>query len=336
MRLRARPNLRYPMLQRKNPTLQLGQFLALVASLLIAGQIGYTLYQGSPLCLNSGCKVVEKLTKVAPLVFNAAGLFFFQMIYWGLRSARGEMRRLPGFVKTVLLAALAVEAVLIGFQYLVAQAFCAYCLGVLVFIVLLNLLLGWRQIAAGLLIFTTAALAFASLELNQSAAPGQQAFTAGVFATRPGLLKYPENYLFYSSTCAHCEKVIASLKNNTRVTISFNPIDQVAAIDLPKATLHAGYSPDLNKALLTSLGIAEIPVLMTKTADGWTIRQGENAITAYLAAPGRTEPAGAGQSSGYSAAPASQLDIPGLQGNSDGCQVSSDCTSDSAGQSIIR
>ena len=323
------------MLQRKNTALQLGQFLALVASLLIAGQIGYTLYQGAPLCLNGGCKVVEKLAKVSPLVFNVAGFLFFQVVYWGLRSARGEMRRLPGFVKTVLLAALAAEAVLIGFQYLVAQAFCAYCLGVITFIVLLNLLLGWRQIAAGLLVFTAAALAFASLELNQSAAPGRQAFTAGVFATRPGLLKYPEHYLFYSSTCAHCEKVIAALKTNARATISFNPIDQVAAIDLPKTTVHADYSPNLNKALLTSLGIAEIPVLMTKTADGWIIRQGESAITAYLAAPGRTEPA-AGQSSGSSAAPAGQLDIPGLQGGSNGCQVSADCTSDAAGQSTVR
>lgn len=323
------------MLQRKNTALQLGQFLALVASLLIAGQIGYTLYQGAPLCLNGGCKVVEKLTKVSPMMFNAAGFLFFQVIYWGLRTARGEMRRLPGFVKTMLLAALAAEAVLIGFQYLVAQAFCVYCLGVMVFIVLLNLLLGWRQIAAGLLVFTAAALAFASLELNQSAAPGRQAFTAGVFATRPGLLKYPENYLFYSSTCAHCEKVIAALKTNGRATISFNPIDQVTAIDLPQTTVHADYSPNLNKALLTSLGIAEIPVLMTKTADGWIIRQGESAITAYLAAPGRTEPA-AGQSSDSSAAPAGQLDIPGLQGGNNGCEVSSDCASDAAGQSTVR
>jgi hypothetical protein len=324
------------MLQRKNTALQLGQFLALVASLLIAAQIGYTLYQGAPLCLNSGCKVVEKLTKVSPMVFNVAGFLFFQVVYWGLRAARGEMRRLPGFVKTVLLAALAAEAVLIGFQYLTAQTFCAYCLGVLAFVVLLNLLLGWRQIAAGVLIFTTAALAFASLELNQSAAPGRQAFTAGVFATRPGLLKYPENYLFYSSTCAHCEKVIAALKTNARVTISFNPIDQVTSIDLPKTTVHADYSPSLNKALLTSLGIAEIPVLMTRNADGWTIRQGESAVTAYLAGTGRTQPAGVGQSSGSSTAPAGQLDIPGLQSGGNGCQVSSDCTSDAAGQSTVR
>ena len=324
-------NLRYLMLNRKNKALQLGQFFALAASLLIAGQIGFTLYQGTPFCLNEGCKVVEKLTRVSPLVFNVVGFFFFQIIYWGLHSARGEMRRLPQFVKTLLLAALAVEAILISFQYLVAQTFCVYCLGIFAFIVLLNLLLGLRQIVPGFLVFVAAILAFASLELNQNA-PDKQAFTAGVFASRPGLLKYPENYLFYASTCAHCEKVIASLKNNARATIHFNPIDQVTTIDLPKTTVNAGYSSALNKTLLTSLGISEIPVLMTKTSDGWVIRRGETAILAYLSLPSRTEVTG---QSGYSAVPGTQSVIPGMD-NSDGCQVSTDCTSGASGQSTVR
>jgi hypothetical protein len=319
------------MLNRKNKALQLGQFLALVASLLIAGQIGYTLYQGTPFCLNEGCKVVEKLTRVSPLVFDVVGLLFFQVVYWGLRSARGEMRRLPSFVPTILLAAFAVEAVLIGFQYLVAQAFCAYCLGILAFVVLLNCLLGVRQIVPGFLVFATAILAFASLDLQQPAA-GQQAFTAGIFASRPGLLKYPENYLFYASTCTHCEKVIASLKENKRATIFFNPIDQVTTIDVPKAIVNATYSPALNKTLLASLGIDEIPVLMTKTPDGWIIRQGETAILAALSLPTRAETTG---QSGYSAAPGSQAGIPGLDG-SDGCRVSSDCTSSGPGPSPAR
>lgn len=319
------------MLNRKNKALQLGQFLALFASLLIAGQIGFTLYQGTPFCLNEGCKIVGKLTKVSPLVFDVAGLFFFQVVYWGLRSARGERRRLPQFIKTLLLAALAVEAVLIGFQALVAQTFCAYCLGILAFIVLLNLLLGLRQIVPGILIFAATTLAFVSLDLSQGT-PGNQALTAGVFASRPGLSTYPEHFLFYSSTCTHCEKVIASLKNNARATISFNPIDRVTSIDLPKTTRNASYSPALNKALLTSLGIDEIPVLMTRTPDGWTIRRGETAILAALSLPPQTGTTG--QSSSL-AAPASQSVIPGID-RSDGCSVSSDCTSEASGQSSIR
>lgn len=319
------------MLNKKNKALQLGQFLALVASLLIAGQFGYTLYQGAPFCPNEGCKVVGKLTRVSPLVFDVVGFFFFQFIYWGLRAARGEMRRLPQFVQTLLLAALAVEAVLIGFQFLVVQAFCLYCVGILAFIVLLNLLLGYRQIVPGFLIFAAAMLAFASLDFNQSV-PGKQAFTAGVFASRPGLLKYPENFLFYSSTCAHCEKVIGALHNNARATIHFNPIDQVASIDLPHTILNTSYSPAPNKALLASLEIDEIPVLMTRTVDGWSIRRGETAILAYLSLPPGSETSG---QSGYSPVPGPQGGIPGLDG-SDGCQVADDCTSGPSGQSIPR
>lgn len=317
------------MLNKKNKALQLGQFIALVASLLIAGQIGYTLYQGTPFCPNDGCKIVEKLTIVSPMVFNVVGFVFFQVIYWSLRAARGEMRRLPTLVPTLLLTALAAEAVLTSFQYLIAQTFCAYCLTILGCIVVLNCLLGFRQIISGVLVFAAATLSFASLDLYQAVA-GKQPFNAGVFASRPGVTTYPEHYLFYASTCAHCEKVIAALKNNARATIHFNPIDQVAAIDLPKTTINADYNPALNKAFLNALGIDTIPVLMTRTPEGWIIRRGEAAILAQLSLPTRAE------TSGQSGAPsASQSAIPGLEA-SDGCRVSADCTSPVPGSSQSR
>jgi thiol-disulfide isomerase/thioredoxin len=312
------------MLKRKNRALQFGQFLALAASLLVAGQIGYTLYQGAPFCPNDGCKVVEKLTKVSPLIFNAAGLFFLQAIYWGLRAARGERRRLPAFVPHLLFVALGVEATLTSFQYLIARTFCVYCLLILAVIVLLNCLLGIRQIMAGALVAVAMSLAFASLDLQQPVA-GQQAFTAGVFASRPGVTKYPEHYLFYASTCGHCEKVIASLQTNGRVTVHFNPIDRVSAINLGDTAINTSYAPALNKALLASLGIDEIPVLMTKTPDGWSIRRGEGAVLAALDLPASATATG-GQQPDRLATPAKQSIIPGMDG-SDNCQVSSpDCT----------
>jgi hypothetical protein len=330
------------MLNKKNTALQLGRFLALVASLLIAGQIAFTLYYGTPLCLNSGCKVVENLTKVSPLVLNLVGLCFFQFVYWGLRSARGELRRLPQFIRTLLLAALGAEAVLIGFQYFSAQAFCVYCLGICAFVVLLNLLLGFRQIGAGILIFSATLLAFASLNFSQpptttnTATPSptttKQAFADGVFSSRPGLLKSPEHYLFYASTCPHCEKVIASLKNNARSTLFFNPIDKVSTLDLPNVSRNTDYSPAANKALLTALGIDEIPVLMTKTAEGWTIRRGDAAIIAYLSSTSINSPKSGESTSGQSG----QSSVPGVQAipglDTSACRVGSDCASSSAEQ----
>lgn len=311
------------MLKRKNRILQLGQFLALVASLLIAGQIGYIYFQGASLCLNEGCKVVEKLTRVSPLVINAVGLVFFQLVYWGLLAARGEQRRVPTIIKNGLLAALAVEAVLISFQYLVAQTFCLYCLTIFGFVVLLNLMLGARQIVAGTLIFATVTLAFAGLDLSQ-AGPGRPAFSAGVFAQRPGLLNSPQHHLFYSSTCTHCQKVIAALRDNAKLTIAFNPIDKVAKIDLPRVNYTASYDPSVNRGLLNLLGIDEIPVLMTRTPDGWMIRQGETALLAYLGTPPVSRAVSGGQSG-----------LPGIPGSGDGCQVSSDCVESTTGQSTL-
>lgn len=254
------------------------------------------------------------------MVFNVAGLLFFQVIYWSLWATRGEMRRLSTLVPTLLLTALAAEAILTSFQFLVAETFCAYCLVILGCIVVLNCLLGFRQIIVGALVFAAVSLAFASLDLYQAIA-GKQAFKAGVFASRPGLTTSPEHFLFYASTCGHCEKVIKALKNNARDTIHLNPIDQVTTIDLPKTIISASYNPALNKALLNALDIDTIPVLMTKTPEGWSIRRGETAILAQLSLPAHSETSG--QSGPPSTSPSL---IPALEAG-DGCQISADCTS---------
>ncbi len=314
------------MLNKKSKGLQVGQSVALLASLLITAQIGFTLYQGNPFCLNEGCKVVEELTRVSPLVFNLVGFFFFQTVYWGLRSSRYELRQVPQFIKTLLFAGLAVEGVLLSFQYMVAHAFCAYCLGIFACIVLLNLLLGFKQATTGLFLLAVVVLAFASLELSPSQ-KGASAFTAGTFASRPGSTKGAESFLFYASTCAHCEKVIASLQKNNWATVHFNPIDQVTSLELPGSRRTSTYSPATNRALLASLGIDEIPVLMTRTAEGITIRRGEAALLAYFGKASFAEAAGQSRAA---AASATQSLIPGLEASKDGCSVAADCTDGSS------
>lgn len=305
----------------KSRALRLATLLALLAGLMTAIQVGLILFQGEAFCPSDGCRMVEQLTKAPPLVFHLAGLLFFQAAYWGLRSSGGDPRRVPGFVPPLLLAGLATEGVLIGFQSLVVRTFCAYCLTILGFIVLLNLFLGLRHAAKGALMFAAALLAFASLGHNQ-VAPAGSALTGGVFASRQGTVAQPAHHLFYSSTCVHCEQVIARLRDDSRATVHFHPIDAVTVIDLPQATPRPGYSPQANKALLTALGIDEIPVLVTPTADGMTVVRGTQAIIAQLgldqSAPARAEQSGA------STPPAAALPIPD-QGSKDGCQVSVDC-----------
>ncbi len=307
-------------MHRPSTAIRLATFLALIAALLTAAQSGFILLRGDAFCLNEGCRVVEDLTRVPPLVVNLAGLVFFLALIFGLRASGSLRRRLPRFVAPLLLAGLAVEGVLFGFQLFVAEAFCSYCLAVLGAVVALNLLLGARQAAHGLLFFLAALLAFSSLELER---PGQggAALKDGIFASRTGTAADSEHHLFYSSTCAHCERVIGSLRTSSGATVLFHPIDRVQGLDLPGAQLRGDYDADANRALLTGLGLDEIPVLITKTADGFTILRGETAISARLGQPA-TPAAASGQSS-VSTTPV----IPGLPPTTqgEGCQVDTDC-----------
>jgi len=66
------------------------QFIALSASLVIAVQIIYSLVNGSTLCPNEGCELVERLTAISPLYFNILGLLYFQFVYWSFRFFKGE------------------------------------------------------------------------------------------------------------------------------------------------------------------------------------------------------------------------------------------------------
>lgn len=312
-----------------------GKQIALLAGLVTMAQMGYIWWKGDAFCLNQGCKVVEQLTRVSPILINLVGLAFFLLLFWGFQTSRNQVRRLPRFIAPLLLGGLAVEGVLVGFQYLVAQAFCWYCLGILAVVVLLNMILGWRQILQGAFIFIAVLLSLATLKLTP-AAVGQSAFKQGVFATRPGgASSPPASYLFYSSTCAHCQNVLAALAQNPNVAVHLNPIDLITAANLPGANINKTYSIQANRDLLAALGIEEIPVLMRTTPTGLSVVQGERAILDAIGQPIPVERSG--QLPGVSASPVTPSAIPGLV-SKDGCQVAADCgsPSETGGQSAVR
>lgn len=296
--------------------------MASLASLMVTTQMGMIFFNGEGLCLNEGCKVVDRLTKVSPLLFNIAGLLFFQAIFWGLRLAKDDTKSWSKFVQLLLLAGLAAEGVLVGFQQIIAKTFCAYCLTIFAFIVLLNLLAGGRQFLHGACLFGVVLLAFFSLEFNQP----QESFQAvknGVFASKINTSSSATIYLFFSSTCRHCENVIEALKVNHDATLHFNPIDTVTSLDFPGVALNKGYSSASNRELLASLGIAEIPVLLVKTNEGFSIIKGEKAIIGYInnSGQGFRSPA-----TGQSNPPRNGevlISEPGKQ--KDGCSVATDC-----------
>lgn len=307
-------------MHRPSTAIRLATFIAVIAGLVTAAQSGFILLRGDSFCLNDGCRVVENLTRIPPLAVNLAGVLFFLTVWWGLRTSRSRWRRLPRFVGPLLLAGLAVEGVLFGFQLFAAQAFCSYCLAILAAVVVLNLLLGLRQIATGLVIFLAALLAFAGLDL-QHHGQSASAFRDGVFAKRAGSITSSEHHLFYSSSCAHCEQVIAALRTNSTATVLFHPIDEVTNLNLAGTVYSDHYNFDANRALLTALDLDEIPVLITTTKSSLTVLRGKAAIMAGLSRSPLPTATG-GQSSVPTASP-----VPGLppEPGEQGCQMATDC-----------
>lgn len=304
-------NVRYT----RNLSLALARIFALLASLLVLAQMIYTILHKEAFCLDEGCKVVESLSKVSPMVFNLTGFFFFLLIFWGLGRVRRRPYRVPPLISVLLLAALASEAVLVAFQLQIVQTLCLYCLCVFACVVVLNLLLGIRQTMQGLVLFLAVFLSFSSLNYSTAASSNPKLnFTDGSFAVRMGSNQEEEHYLFLSSTCTHCKEVSDHLEIMLTPTVFFNPIDEMKALNLAGVEQRANWSPGVNQEVLRVLGIDTVPVLisMSKKGQEMTISRGGKAILSRL---GQQSVTAAPENSGQS----------DQNQNTDSCSVGSDC-----------
>jgi hypothetical protein len=265
------------------PSMKSTLSLAFLGSLLTVVQILLILFRNEGICLNEGCKIVDSLTTVPPIVFNIMGLLFFQGIFWGGWLARKRSPWLMAAVKVLLLAGMAGEGVLTAFQYSVAEIFCSYCLIIFAFVVFLNLSIGFRQLASGLLIFFAVFIAFSSLKFQPGNQSGDILLKRGTYGTRLAAGKGPEFFLFFSSSCPHCENIIETLKCRTGYSISFQPVEEIEGFNFPGLQLAPDYSAVVNRNFLMSIGIEEIPVLLVKEgANDVKILQGERKIHEYL------------------------------------------------------
>ena len=298
----------------------LSHILALVGCALTGLQTFLILYQGDGLCLNEGCEVVETLTLLPPLYFNIAGFLFFLFISFGISQARKGSELWQRFTSLLLLAAIAAEAVLVCFQYFITDVFCSYCLIIFSLIVLINLFMGLRQTFRSVVIFAAACVAFSSLNFNVES---QSTFSLddGTLATFKADSSDRQLYLFFSSTCAHCESVIEAMKEEISCDVSFNPVDQVASFTFPNIHVSPSFEPRVNVSYLKHLGISEVPAMTSIQQQSTTVLKGEKAIVAYLqqyCLPGKSEKIAEpqyNQSSSYS------FPLP----EADGCAVTENC-----------
>jgi hypothetical protein len=300
----------------------LSLLIAIAGAIVTAIQVVLLHLQGSGICIDEGCQIVDSMTTVEPLYFNLAGLGFFLIVAFGLVRARQGSDAWRGFVSLLLLAALAAEAVLLSFQMEIAQIYCSYCLAILSLVALCNLFLGLKQLAKGVVIFSSVMLACASLDFG---AGGDRSISLdkGTMARfEPGADSEHHYVLFFSSTCNHCETIIEEMESSSRCTIAFNPVDTITTFTFPGVNFTPGYRPQINRDFLKKLDITEVPVLLSREAEKITIVRGENAIRTFLRKqcvadePQQPPPTRIGQST--------QSDLP-LLPEDDGCSILSDC-----------
>jgi thiol-disulfide isomerase/thioredoxin len=296
--------------------------ISLLACLFVAVQIVLVYFQGDGICLNEGCKVVDSLTTVPPFYFNLAGLVFFLTLLFGFLKGLRDSEFWQKFTGLLLLAGIAAEGVLVYFQHSIVTVYCSYCLIIFSLIVVLNVLSGLRQCLYAGVIFTAVIVASVCLQFN--VAGSVQSLDVGSVARISGAEKVDELYLFFSSSCPHCEEILAEMKENNRCSVRFNPVEKMDSFDFLGAEQFDSYDPEVNRNFLKNLSLDEIPVLVAKNSENIQIYVGERQIEKYLAenchAPvGETLELSTGSSDGYDF-----LHPLGGQGD-DKCSVNEDC-----------
>lgn len=256
--------------------------LAMTGSVVTLVQVILLLMSSDGFCFNEGCKVVDSLTAVSPVVINFFGFCFFQMVFWGQWMARNGSGRWDILVRMLLLAGMAFEGVLVSFQYFVAQTFCSYCLVILILVLLLNIFSGWRHVFAGVTVFSTVFLAFSMLTFSQAGGGEDLPLSKGSIASIENIGTAKQHYLFFSSSCPHCEILLEQLENGAICNLRFNPIDTIALEEIAGIKILEDYSTEVNRRYLKGLGIEEIPVLMIEDETGIQVIKGGNRIQEYL------------------------------------------------------
>jgi len=259
------------------------QWAALLAGAVVALQMAIIVLQGEPFCPNEGCRIIEQLTTVPPIFFNLAGLFYFLAVFWV--SRRAWHLPVPAFdwLRLLLLAGLAAEGGLVGYQLFVVQTFCAYCLVIFSFILLLNICYGRQQLLLGVSLFLAVLMVFAALNFGPALLTlRNQTIASGTFAVKRCAEPSRQLFFFFSADCPHCRNVLAAMENCNNCEVHFNPVEPIRSLELPGLEYTRTDNPALNRLILSLLQIETIPVLLVQNPDGLNIIKGEANIINFI------------------------------------------------------
>ena len=259
------------------------RMLALVASLFAAAQVMFILASGSIICLNEGCRVVENLTLVSPLYLNIIGFIFFQIIFWlSLRVSRNPDQQ-SDVLSLSLISGLTFSSALLAYQLFFVHAFCGYCLLIFGFVYIMNVCYGRKQWLSGTVILTVIIFSFSILNFMPTEVFSKfYSLKNAAYGHKSCDAPTKEVFLIFSSNCSHCTNVIQELTNCNSCDLYLNPIDKIDAFKTAGIQLNPDYSPGLNRLILKVLEIDTVPVLISKSQEGYRFIKGEKKIINYV------------------------------------------------------
>ncbi len=269
--------------QKKWPVKKGIPLIALIASLAVGVQIILILFTGEAACFNEGCKIIERLTTVSPLFFNLVGFIYFLVVFGAAMIVRSRPPSKKEWLPILLFAGMAVEGVLLSYQIFVAHIFCLYCLFLFLMVLLLNAMSGRFQFISAAVIVIAISIIFSLLSFGPSVAISRyQSLGEGTFAVKSCESPLKNLYMMFSSNCPHCQNVLKALESCNSCEFHFNPVDQIESLDFPDLTFNSSYSPEINRTILSLLGIEEVPVVIVRNPDGLSIIKGEENIIHYV------------------------------------------------------
>lgn len=195
------------------------------------------------LCEATGCKLAGELLRFNPIYLNYLGLVAVSLlVIVGFLSLKKPLFEKLFF--TILYGAIAFEATILGYQFLVNPEPCIFCMGIFSSLLLIGILSHPKNF---ILVGSVALAIFVAL--NTLAFPKNQSFI-----TANG------SYLIHSEGCPHCTKVKNYFKKEG---IKYTPISVREASA---------------RSFLKFAGISSIPVLITKDSTSITLLVGDHDI----------------------------------------------------------
>lgn len=215
--------------------------------LIYIGIETYLKLQDSSLCEEVGCKLAGELLKFNPMYLNYFGFIsVLALLFLGYRSLKNTFFETLFFV--VLYAAIAFEATILSYQFIVNPEACLFCLGVFSSLLLIALFNHGKHFYIVIVVVLSILLGLSTLAIPQNKS----------FITSPG------NYLIQSETCSHCKKVKKYFAEN-----------HIEYIPIPSKEINA-------KAFLKFVDIHSIPVLVIKEASGMKLLKGDKKIISHF------------------------------------------------------